>query len=77
MANPDQCMNLTIQILTVKEAAHILRVDAKTVYRQLRCGRLSGDLIGTIWRVYFLDGRPLPNKSTRRELDRKYSVRTA
>lgn len=40
-----------MEVLTVSEAAEILKLDPKTVERQLRAGRLPGAKVGRVWRI--------------------------
>lgn len=51
------------EILTVGEAATILRVSEKTIVRELRKGSLKGSKVGGAWRIRrnwvdeYIDGR--------------------
>jgi excisionase family DNA binding protein len=55
--------NVMSQVLTVEEVAAQLKVNAKTVYRMLRKGKLCGVKAGRLWRVpekafeEFLEGK--------------------
>jgi excisionase family DNA binding protein len=47
----------TDDILTVEEAAALLKVDPATVQRELRAGRLPGNKVGRAWRIHREDLR--------------------
>ena len=44
-------VDTNVDMLTVKEAAALLRVDRKTIHREIACGRLAHIRLGRVIRI--------------------------
>lgn len=49
--------------ICVKEAAHLLRVTDRTLYRNLASGKIQGIRVGRSWRIELVTGNPKSARS--------------